>query len=126
MFKNKICIFYPFRRNPLLNSKCEIKDIDFQSFTYQNNGMSYIKVTGNRVSIHVAFILSGTVANHEYTVAQIPELYRPSTEIKETGWCADGLGRCYAARCRITTGGHVQFMGASEYVEGGAHFEYFL
>lgn len=88
--------------------------------------MSYIKVTGNRVSVHVAFILSGTVANHEYTVAQIPELYRPSTEIKETGWCADGLGRCYAARCRITTGGHVQFMGASEYVEGGAHFEYFL
>lgn len=110
----------------LLNSKCEIKDIDFQSFTYQNNGMSYIKVTGNRVSVHVAFILSGTVANYEYTVAQIPELYRPATEIKETGWCADSLGRCYAARCRITTGGHVQFMGASEYVEGGSHFEYFL
>ena len=48
--------------------------------------MSYIKVTGNRISVHVAFILSGTVANHEYTVAEIPEQYRPSIEIKETGY----------------------------------------
>ena len=38
MFKNKICIFYPFRRNPLLNSKILVKQYTYQNLTIPGSG----------------------------------------------------------------------------------------